>query len=809
MKKLVSFILCFAIIATVFTGLGISAFADSSGIWTYSVSDDGEATITGCDKIGAVGSIEIPAKFGDHPVTRIDDYVFYDYPEITEITVPGSVKAIGMYTFYGCTSLQSITLSEGLERIEHSFEGCTSLESITIPASVNLIFSGAFIGCSALESIEVSPENQRYLSKGNCLIDKSDMTLIAGCKNSVISDEDGILKIGDQAFYGQSKLLEIGIPNSVKTVGFSAFCECAELKKVTFGDGLKLLDDYSFMNCSSLTEIVLPDSLTTIGEEAFSGCTALSAVTTGKNLADIGNAVFSGCKELDSLTLSPGLKSIGYSAFAGCAALKEVAIPSGTLSIKACAFQDCTSLTDISIPKTLTELDSCVFDNTAFYNNSENWKNGVLYLDDCLLNAKSSQLSSKYTVKSGTRLIAAAAFAECKALKEVIVPTGVTVIGMQAFRACTNLAKITLPSALTHVESDSFDGTAYYKNSSNWQDSVLYIGNCLIKAKSEIPSKYAIKSGTRLIAAGAFDEAYNPDILTVPVSLKYICSWAFNDTYVQHIYYCGTKEQWGKISITYSEYIDYGEGNEEFTNPYCGNNILKKATMHYNTPLNKISFKGNGAFSCSIGTITALYNSRVKLPASGAKKTGYLFAWNTKADGKGTSYADKASTFSLTSKIGGNVTLYARWYKIYSITYKLNGGKNNKNNIKSYTKLTSTFTLKAPTRKGYTFKGWYSNKKLTKKVTKITKGSTGNKTLYAKWSKNTYKITYKLNGGKNSYRNPKKYTVTSSTITLKNPSRKGYTFKGWYSDSKFKTRVTKIKKGSTGNKTLYAKWKKK
>ena len=88
------------------------------------------------------------------------------------------------------------------------------------------------------------------------------------------------------------------------------------------------------------------------------------------------------------------------------------------------------------------------------------------------------------------------------------------------------------------------------------------------------------------------------------------------------------------------------------------------------------------------------------------------------------------------------------------------------------------------------------------------RAATGNKTLYAKWSKNTYKITYKLNSGKNSTKNPKTYTVTTKTITLKNPTRKGYTFQGWYSDAKFKTKVTKIAKGSTGNKTLYAKWKK-
>lgn len=65
-------------------------------------------------------------------------------------------------------------------------------------------------------------------------------------------------------------------------------------------------------------------------------------------------------------------------------------------------------------------------------------------------------------------------------------------------------------------------------------------------------------------------------------------------------------------------------------------------------------------------------------------------------------------------------------------------------------------------------------------------------------------ITYKLNGGSNSKSNPSFYY--NQTVSLKNPTRKGYTFKGWYADSKYKTRVTTIKKGTKKNYTLYAKW---
>lgn len=72
-----------------------------------------------------------------------------------------------------------------------------------------------------------------------------------------------------------------------------------------------------------------------------------------------------------------------------------------------------------------------------------------------------------------------------------------------------------------------------------------------------------------------------------------------------------------------------------------------------------------------------------------------------------------------------------------------------------------------------------------------------------------YSIKYNLKGGRNNKKNPSYYCCTSKTIKLKNPVRKGYKFKGWYADKKYRKKVTAIKKGSFGKKTLYAKWKKK
>lgn len=164
-------------------------------------------------------------------------------------------------------------------------------------------------------------------------------------------------------------------------------------------------------------------------------------------------------------------------------------------------------------------------------------------------------------------------------------------------------------------------------------------------------------------------------------------------------------------------------------NKYADSSVSSKKLAKLTTY--KITFKGNGGKgsmskqSMAKGVSTAISKNKF------SKKYYTFTGWNTKANGKGKSYKNKAKI-----KLTKNITLYAQWKLTkYKITYKLNGGKNAKKNPTAYTYKTSTIKLKNPTRKGYVFKGWYLDKKFKKKVTVINKGSSGNKTLYAKWKK--------------------------------------------------------------------------
>ncbi len=149
---------------------------------------------------------------------------------------------------------------------------------------------------------------------------------------------------------------------------------------------------------------------------------------------------------------------------------------------------------------------------------------------------------------------------------------------------------------------------------------------------------------------------------------------------------------------------------------------------------------------------------------------------------------------------------------IYKVTYHLNGGENNQSNPAVFDGY-KTIALADPSREGYTFKGWYTDSECKNKITEISKGIASDLELYAGWEKTNekpeeYTIRYELNGGTNHADNPSSYTK-GQKIELKDPTREGYTFKGWYTDSGLQDKFAGITENTTGNLQLYAGWEEK
>ena len=182
-------------------------------------------------------------------------------------------------------------------------------------------------------------------------------------------------------------------------------------------------------------------------------------------------------------------------------------------------------------------------------------------------------------------------------------------------------------------------------------------------------------------------------------------------------------------------------------------------------------------------------------------KTGYVFAgW----------YEDAKFTKKITEINGErecDLILYAKYEVVtYDIMYQLYGGTLQSGYTNSYTIKSEKIYLPVPVREGYVFEGWYDNIQMAgAPCSSILKGSYGARTYYAKWKLEEYSIIYDLVGGTQNSKNPVSYTYLSGTLSLQAPTRKGYTFSGWYEGQ---NKVTKIDLGSTGNRIFSAKWKK-
>lgn len=252
----------------------------------YRINSDGSCvTVTGSEKdfTGAlIISPWVQYEGKSHKVTKVGERAFEDCVGLTTVKIPGSVTEIGKLAFAGCSGLASIvvdsenaiydsrdncnaiietatnTLIAGCrntvipnsvtEIANKAFCYCTGLFSVRIPQSVTEISNLAFCGCSGLASIIVECGNTRYDSRDNCnvIVESSTNTLIAGCKNTMITGT--VTKIADFALYGHCDLTSMVIPDSVSKIGGWAFAECEGLKSV-----------------------VIPDSVTWIGPCAFSG----------------------------------------------------------------------------------------------------------------------------------------------------------------------------------------------------------------------------------------------------------------------------------------------------------------------------------------------------------------------------------------------------------------------------------------------------------------------------------------------------------------------------------------------------------
>lgn len=228
--------------------------------------------------------VVIPPTISSWPVTKIGEDAFQDNTTITSVTIPDSVTEIGANAFAGCTNLTSVNYIGGDWSKLTIQSGNPAVEDAAKDAANEQLFDFEFIlnntavvvisykGTAADVTIP-----SRYKGKPVTVIDP-----VAFYNNSAVTSvtiPDSVTAIPDYAFGYCSQLTNISIPNSVTFIGFSAFNSCTSLKSITLPSSLSTIQSYAFYNCENLKTIRIPVSVTSIGNYAFDVCPSLMTVT--------------------------------------------------------------------------------------------------------------------------------------------------------------------------------------------------------------------------------------------------------------------------------------------------------------------------------------------------------------------------------------------------------------------------------------------------------------------------------------------------------------------------------------------------
>ena len=331
-------------------------------------------------------------------ITFIPAYAFAykDLDNLKRIVISDSVKSIGEYAFYNCSSITEMIIPDSITDIgESAFSYCNSLQKVKCPATL-------------MERVLTSSKDSIMTLELTGYLEEIDYSTFSGFTHLThLILPNGLKRIGDNSFYNKTSLREVSIPNSVTDIGDRAFGYCRALTSIVIPNSVKNIGKEVFYSCSDLTEVILSESITEIPDYLFKDCESLQTIAIPTGVKRIGNWAFSGCNGLIDVSIPDSITEIESYAFWDCSSLKKLIIPSSVLTIGNGAFAGCNGLIDVSIPDSITEIESYAF-----------W--------------------------------------DCSSLKKLIIPSSVLIIGNGAFAGCTAINELSIPDSLKEIPQTAF-----------------------------------------------------------------------------------------------------------------------------------------------------------------------------------------------------------------------------------------------------------------------------------------------------------------------------------------------------------------
>ena len=430
---------------------------------------------------------------------------------------------------------------------------------------------------ASAEDLVFEDYQYKVLEDGNISITKYTGSSASVTIPSKINNKT-VTTIGSNAFYGNSFINSVVIPDTVTRIEWRAFLNCINLSSVKLSDSLTFMGERSFGNCTSLASIEIPKSLETAETEAygvfyncdklnnisfekgikkipyglFCRCTGLTSITIPDTVTKIDSSSFYKCTNLESVYIPDSVTTIDNGAFAGCTSLNSVRMSDSLTTIESEVFKDCVSLTSITIPLSLQQTMNayggrgtfCGCDNlnNIIFEEGRTFIPASLFTDctgiisitlpDTVKVIEESAFSNctnmeEITLPDGLEKIDRFAFMNCESLQSVSVPKNITTIEEETFNNCKSLTSITLPKGLTELRSNAFDGCESLEHI-DIPDTVTYLAdgvfaNCSSLEDLVIPNSVTTYvGGGRLYQTGTFYNCKNLKSVTLPDTLDHL-----------------------------------------------------------------------------------------------------------------------------------------------------------------------------------------------------------------------------------------------------------------------------------------------
>ena len=451
-----------------------------------------ENTITILGYNGTDTDLFIPNMYNEKRIVAIAPYAFYSNKKITSVTLPIMIESIGEYAFYGCTSLNTVSLSvvagSSLSSIgDYAFYGCTSLTLVYFEESLEIERFGKFV----FDKTPFLEKDTDYIIVGGVLIRYSGLDP------------------------------EIVIPANVCYIATDAFKDVGFVTSITFAPRSKLkhVDEYAFQNCIGLREISFPATLRGVSDYAFYGCKYLFSVVFASPKSDVEVGYFAykeaGTYYTEFSRLYETFSDSPQYTLTFQASASESYYSKGNAFVTPYALQETNDIflgwyadqffTQKVVFPLHIDRDTTIY---ARYSSSSYLSDGLVYEN----NDEGNYSISAYNGTDGY----------------VIIPETykyLPITGVKGNVFGKNVNYVQLPSGINRIEENAFVKSEWYQSYPG--DFVVYNNNILVGYKGNAKEVH-IPSGITIVADGVFRNNLSMEKVYLPDGLTKIVNNMFN-----------------------------------------------------------------------------------------------------------------------------------------------------------------------------------------------------------------------------------------------------------------------------------------